>query len=796
MQRKSLNKWRLLSGTILLTPLSAFASDSSSFNQFSPPEGDAAISFLHEVFGDLITAVSYGSQSISSVNADDVLGVMMSVFNASVLFLSMLFVTYTTIKGVVDSAHDAEILGKKMSSVWIPLRTAAGTGLLLPLSSGYSFIQVIIIWLGVHGVGIADKAWTAAIDNISVTGMFTRPYLPNARPLVLSILRSQVCMDAMNKIYEARGDSTRITQVTENQSMYDPSAGITMTNITTTSPYQTKSIYWRATSGTYASTDNICGGITWQSSMNDLDSSNDTINSAITGSTKNLVQPLLSAHEQAVTTVISQTQTIADNIVAGSKPARSEIEGIVKTYEDAIISAAKTAVSQSTDKAKSDFLTAAKDGGFLYAGTWSNHIARLNDSIQTAVNSLPTSTSINVKGKENEEDLVSFNESMSVVEQYKQRDPSDSIKRVYYDDTNILDGTDNAEGGDYIKKLISAPFMGAINRMTTAIGGDNLNHMSQMKSFGDTLVSAGDALWLSMLTAAGVAGSKGVSLTAGWVFSPMDVISVGSTLVTMMVFFLMGFGVTLAVWVPMIPFVTWMTSCVNWFILFIEAILAAPIFAAAHVHPGGDEVTGKGSGGYMFILSLVMRPILMLFGLIVGMKLTDPITKMINTAFMSVVSGIQMGSVTGPIMFLGFVAVYVSISLTVVHLCYSLIHWIPDNVLRWINAASSALHSAENTGNQIGHDFKHSAGQAVNALQSSGVDSQRQAKDAMKQRQAAAAARQAAEDKRREDERQNSVRQAMQSNSQSSVNNSYSDQSQYNSRNQSQDYGSGNDELM
>jgi conjugal transfer/type IV secretion protein DotA/TraY len=195
MQRKSLNKWRLLSGTILLTPLSAFASDSSSFNQFSPPEGDAAISFLHEVFGDLITAVSYGSQSISSVNADDVLGVMMSVFNASVLFLSMLFVTYTTIKGVVDSAHDAEILGKKMSSVWIPLRTAAGTGLLLPLSSGYSFIQVIIIWLGVHGVGIADKAWTAAIDNISVTGMFTRPYLPNARPLVLSILRSQVSMD-------------------------------------------------------------------------------------------------------------------------------------------------------------------------------------------------------------------------------------------------------------------------------------------------------------------------------------------------------------------------------------------------------------------------------------------------------------------------------------------------------------------------------------------------------------------------------------------------------------------------
>lgn len=126
-----------------------------------------------------------------------------------------------------------------------------------------------------------------------------------------------------------------------------------------------------------------------------------------------------------------------------------------------------------------------------------------------------------------------------------------------------------------------------------------------------------------------------------------------------------------------------------------------------------------------------------------------------------------------------------SISLGVVHLCYALIHWIPDNVLRWINAASSALHSAENTGNQIGHDFKHSAGQGVNALQSSGVDSQRKAEE-----------REEAEKQRMQNERANqtqstsaskySMEQAMRSYQQSSEN--YRNEHRPDTRNQSNSY--------
>jgi hypothetical protein len=86
------------------------------------------------------------------------------------------------------------------------------------------------------------------------------------------------------------------------------------------------------------------------------------------------------------------------------------------------------------------------------------------------------------------------------------------------------------------------------------------------------------------------------------------------------------------------------------------------------------------------ILSLVMRPALMLFGLIAAMLLTQPITGLVNAAFMSAVSGVQADSVTGIVSFLAYVTVYVILMTTLLHTVFSLIHWIPDNVPRWIGS--------------------------------------------------------------------------------------------------------------
>ena len=73
---------------------------------------------------------------------------------------------------------------------------------------------------------------------------------------------------------------------------------------------------------------------------------------------------------------------------------------------------------------------------------------------------------------------------------------------------------------------------------------------------------------------------------------------------------------------PLIPWVTWMTSVVNWFVLVIEAIIVAPIWAAAHIAPDGHDVVGRAAQGYSLLFSVIFRPALMIFGFYAGFLLT------------------------------------------------------------------------------------------------------------------------------------------------------------------------------
>lgn len=705
---------RILILAALLT-VSSIAMAGTGLNQFSPPPGDASVDFLHEVFGKIVTMVATGVDP-RGAEIDDALGQMMSVFGTAVLFLGMVFVGYTTIKGTVDSAHDGEILGKKMSEIWVPIRTVGGTALILPLASGYSTLQIGVLWLALQGVGVADAMWSAALGQIAKDNMVANPIIPDARPLVANILRFEVCAAAMNKQYAESGRSTRIQATAVPRTMMNTGD---MGNITPADMVAPIAIYdtaknfansrytvvdykWRAVDGS-GNTDNtyinpdVCGGITWNESWESAEGN---------ANTKTIKAPILAAHATAVKNVILEMRPIALQIVAGQKPAAGAIDTATSHYTAALREAAKQAVQNTNDKARSDFLRTAENSGWIFAGTWYTHIVKMNDVMQSTLNSLPTSEPVSiVDGRETRDALLNYQDAMTVANEYAKNRVGD-VKNVYYQDTNVRAPQEGEGAWEYIRKLISAPFMGAISQMTEEIAGSNLNHMSQMKSFGDTIIGAGWALAAVLAGAAGVGGSTTATLTTGWAFNIADALSVVSGVFTLMIIGLLGLGVTLSTYAPMIPFITWMASIVNWFVLVIEAVLAAPIWAAAHIHPDGDDAVGRGGQGYMMILSIMMRPALMLFGLVTAMLLTQPVTGMINAGFMSAVSGVQADSTTGLVSFFAYVTIYVIMMTTVLHTVFSLIHWIPDNVPRWIGGhVGGGPASPDQKEKEAGHVF-------------------------------------------------------------------------------------------
>lgn len=193
----------------LLYPLLAFADSTLSF---TPPSTDYSVIFLGNLFG-VVDGVLHGTGS-------QIMGKMFGVFNAAVLALGGIVVTYTLIVGTMNTSHEGQFLGQKWSSIWIPVRSTIGLALLIPKASGYCLMQIFIMWVVVQGVGAADKIWNAALDYLNLGGVImgaqsnvnpttsSNSAVENIAKGTSAILQGQVCMKALQTVLTtARNDA-------------------------------------------------------------------------------------------------------------------------------------------------------------------------------------------------------------------------------------------------------------------------------------------------------------------------------------------------------------------------------------------------------------------------------------------------------------------------------------------------------------------------------------------------------------------------------------------------------------
>src|SRR3546814_17012521 len=79
------------------------------------------------------------------------------------------------------------------------------------------------------------------------------------------------------------------------------------------------------------------------------------------------------------------------------------------------------------------------------------------------------------------------------------------------------------------------------------------------------------------------------------------------------------FGIILAIVLPLYPFFGFLAATISWLILVVEAVLAAPLWAFAHMRMDGHEFATEASkAGYRLSLNILMRTSLLLFGLVMS----------------------------------------------------------------------------------------------------------------------------------------------------------------------------------
>jgi len=160
-------------------------------------------------------------------------------------------------------------------------------------------------------------------------------------------------------------------------------------------------------------------------------------------------------------------------------------------------------------------------------------------------------------------------------------------------------------------------------------------------------------------------------------------------------------GAVMSTYVPMAPYIIWIGAFIGWLLLVIQGVIGAPIWAVAHLAPDGDGVVGRGGQGYMLVLSLVLRPALMIFGIAVSIVLMKPVGQLINTTFLGTFA---LSVEPGPFALTQMIAgclIYAGFMIAIIHRVFALIHIIPDNILKWIGGSDNSLGQESQALSQI-----------------------------------------------------------------------------------------------
>lgn len=320
--------------------------------------------------------------------------------------------------------------------------------------------------------------------------------------------------------------------------------------------------------------------------------------------------------------------------------------------------------------------------GWAYAGLYYVKVVNAQSDIAAAISAIPSSDGMSSTSRAA---LSLFVDDIDVNLNKANDILADAARR---DATGLAQN--NADGGSGADRIVAwfATGKSVVDSTLSGSGQVNANPLLAVVELGHSMMWWGEGAF----TAASSVSVLGVIPRVSDVMQLVYTIISGPF--TLMFSVLVGGGAMLAVYLPMIPTLMWYTAVFSWVVTLAEAVIAAPIWMCMHLHPSGEE-TGKAASGYSLILSLTVRPALMVLGLCMAIEILPLAGGFVMGTFaiafhMSVTSGHFAGlfiTLAGCVMF-------VTTMVLIIRKTFSLIHVIPDQILTWIGNGAGQLGSA------------------------------------------------------------------------------------------------------
>lgn len=654
-------------------------------------DGASARDSILQIFG--VDAVTLADSIRTAAETDSILATVAAMVNFAALFAAVFFQSAHLLAAILQQGQHG-IVGGKYTVPFAILRTAVLYLMLLPLGSGYSLIQAAVLWLGMTGSGLADEAWDKSNGYLMQRQQLAAALPPRHLQQItgpLAVL--EACALGVERAAAGAGDGTM------------SSVSISRPSTWAIADSEREAVRQLSYDGAgELSARALCGAITLRRQLPPAGGSVEA--RALRG----IALRSLELQQQDLLRARAAVRGLLERRFVGELPGaqfREEMLAIETRYMQL---QGRQALVLNRDLAPLEIelreaqMQQARRAGWLFAGafylTMSSYDDKLNEAIFTApsfagprMSEMPRSLVLDVKPHVDvarslaPRGALGDSEPNAVVQAQLEREHAQRLQTRTQALKQQL--TPENRAGFTARAWLHSDFEGLaiLQNKSAELGEEILAAFSDLgggdgRGFVPRLVGIGHAI----LSGAGIllAGATIGGMTTLALLLPLALIFAAA-------------GVLLAYVLPALPLIIWIAGIAGWLLMLAQAVLAAPLWAATHADPRGERIaTNRSEPGYMLLIALLARPLLMLAGLIGAMLLLEFLSHFIFQAF-AAWHGTQdhTGAGTGLIGSVLTIFLICTLLAVIARWSFSLILQVPDSVLRWIGGAATALGESE-----------------------------------------------------------------------------------------------------
>lgn len=705
---------------------------------FDPPPTDKSVSLLGIIFGSNIGSIYLGG------SPNPIMSALMEKFNFIIVVVGSVVVAYVGIMSTINTAQEGAVMGKKWSAIWVPMRSIAGMALMVPSpASGYSMIQVTVMWIIIQGIGAADQLWNIALDGLSSGASASAGSLTTTSPSITAgaelmtsrIMQAVICMETL---YQAAKNPKNAGRWVANKGSFVKNFSEQDPNVvkTTTKAVIKGTSYFGVNDDTDPTHKDVCGSFAVTAEVNQgdykiADASQPGAEVLFKQAQQNYDTKMLT-----ISTMISVLKPLANGLVPQAPSTTASFKkplpgatsanppGYYRAAFDAYVLIMSGLIipnlegsSMGVDQAMKTAVTNGKNAGWISAGAYYFVFNKsLVSSIFPDANTTPTPTNfIDCNDATPSSPDSCFSKAYANTNGFEANDQK--VFKTRLQTLDILTEEDDitafsyslAQGYAYLKadKIGSAntnngslglvaessgdPILDALLAPIKEISASAVNSMISMMGHnngGDPLMA--HAIFGRNLMIGAEVGWIGVLLASLVIDASVGFmgimlgVSIWMLGVLAVVSGFLGalwsLGAMLAVYCPFIPFMIFTLAALGWMLTVVEAVIAGPIIALGLVTPSGDEL-GKLEHALVLLANIFLRPMLMIFGFLLAGRLYRAVVNLIDFGMADVFLTINASTLFSPLVVM---FMYITFILSITNTCFSLIYAVPDKILRWI----------------------------------------------------------------------------------------------------------------